>query len=285
LLSQFISTKTNLRTDTYSCDKALDLIQSIVARIRALTPKDFVISIKISAADYTSSESSNSSLTEHEQSALHHLLTIASWGTIDIIEVSGGDYETPSFLTSERSQCNSMRQTFFTRFSRQAVKALSSLSTSCDPSTRPLILLTGGLRTPALLSKALALKHADLLGIGRAAVRSPEIPTILKSQLLKQPGGAADNDAPFQPEPNPNAIHLNPPARWLWKILMCMKLIGAGGEMAWHVLAIRNVAVLPMTEGPTRPNLDYTLGALHCVLMMFLWRLPTSDRQRSGRPT
>jgi hypothetical protein len=214
---------------------------------------------------------------------LQHLLTIASWATVDIIEVSGGDYETPSFMTSEVSQCKSMRQTFFTRFSRQAIKVLSSTSNSSDPSTRPLILLTGGLRTPALLSTALAAKHADLLGIGRAAVRSSDIPTILKSQPQ-----STDSDAPFQPEPNLNAIRLYPPASWLWMILMCMKLSGAGADMAWHTLVMRDVAMSPMIEGSkksTRPKLNYTLGALHCVLLMFLWRLPSSDRQSNGRLT
>jgi hypothetical protein len=278
LLSQFLSPKTNIRTDAYSCDKALDLIQTIIGRIRALTPKDFVISIKLNAADYTSG-SPDSSLTEHEQRALQHLLTIASWATVDIIEVSGGDYETPSFVTSEPSQCKSMRQSFFTRFSQQAVKALSSVSNSSESSTRPLILLTGGLRTPALLCKALSSKHADLLGIGRAAVRSPDIPTILKSQSLKLLfGDVTDTDAPFQPEPDPIAIRLRPPASWLWSILMCMKLTGAGADIAWHTLVMRNIAMLPMIEGDnssTLPELDYTLAALHCILMMFFWRLPT----------
>ena len=283
MLSQFVLPKKNQRKDAYSCDRALDLIQSIVVQIRALTPKDFVISIKLSAADYVLG-SPNSGLTEHEQQALYHLFTIANWGTIDIIEVSGGNYEAPSFLTSERSQSKPMTQTFLTRFSQQAIQVLSSVSNSCDSSTRPLILLTSGLRTPALLSKALALKHADFLGISRAAVRSPDIPTILKSQLL-QSGDIADNDATFQPEPDLNTIRLYPPASWLWKILLYMKLIGAGAEMAWHVLVMRDLAMLPMVEAdkvPTRPNLDYTLGPLHCILMMFLWRLPTSKRQSNA---
>ena len=210
-------------------------------------------------------------------------MTVASWATVDIIEVSGGDYETPSFMTSERSQCKFTRQAFFTRFSQQAVEALSlfSVSDSSDPSTRPMILLTGGLRTPALLSTALTSKHADLLGIGRAAVRSPDIPTILKCQLSKpQSDDVAECDAPFEPEPDLDAIHLYPPASWLWSILTCMKLAGAGADIAWHTLAMRDIAMLPLIEGdkkPILPKLNYTLGALYCVVMMFLWRLPATS--------
>ena len=279
LLSLFLSPTTNKRTDSYSCDKSLDLIQTIIDRIRAQTPKDFVISIKLNAADYTSG-STESNLTTLEQRALQHLMTIASWATVDIIEVSGGDYETPLFMTSERSQCRSPRQTFFTRFSHQAVKALSSVSDSSVTSTRPMILLTGGFRTPAMLSAALASKHADLLGIGRAAVRSPDIPTILMAQPATQSDSAAENHASFEPEPDLDAIRLYPPASWLWNILSRMKLAGAGADMAWHTLAMRDIAMLPLIEGdkkPIVPKLNYTLGALYCVLMMFLWRLPASN--------
>lgn len=251
-----------------------------------LTPKDFVISIKLNAADYASG-SLDSNLTEHEQRALQHLLAIASWATVDIVEISGGDYETPSFMTNEVDQCKSVRQTFFTRFSRQAMKSLSSVSNSSNPSTRPSILLSGGLRTPGMLSTALASKHADLLGIGRAAVRSPNIPTILKSQnqpFEPQSSDATYTSALFQPEPDLNVIRLYPPVSWLWNILLCVKLTGAGAEMAWHTLVMRDVAMSPMIEGDkesTSPKLDYKLGALHSVLRMFLWKLPTltSDRQ------
>ena len=60
------------------------------------------------------------------------------------------------------------RQAFFAQFSSKLMEELSSM-TSSDGSL-PLVLLTGGLRTPAHLNTALSAKHTHLLGIGRSSV-------------------------------------------------------------------------------------------------------------------
>ena len=262
-------------------------------KIRALTPPDFVIGIKLNAADYTNSISGpDVSLTEHEQRAMQHLLTIASWATIDFVEISGGDYETPDFLaTSTPKEQKPTRQAFFTRFSQHAIKTLSSAS---DISTRPLILLTGGLRTPALLTTALALNHADLVGIGRAAIRSPDIPTILKSKVVSSHASVAERaptstpddwEAPFTCEPELKDPPY-PPLNWVWNLLMSVKLVGAGADMAWHTLAMRAIASLPMTgsdgQPTTPPELDYNLSGMQCVVRMFFWKM---SHDVSGDPT
>lgn len=59
------------------------------------TSKSFAICVKISAADYISEEAVNTTFSRTETSALGHLLEMASWGLLDIIEISGGDYENP----------------------------------------------------------------------------------------------------------------------------------------------------------------------------------------------
>ena len=68
-------------------------------------PKGFVICMKLNAADYAEA-SSTPSLSEHEQHALQHLREIARWGTVDVIEVSGGDYEKPGLLSQGRFSSN-----------------------------------------------------------------------------------------------------------------------------------------------------------------------------------
>ena len=62
--------------------------------IRSAVPRTFVLGIKINAADYVATDDDNS----HKQKptlpdALDHIRTIACWGLIDFIEISGGDYE------------------------------------------------------------------------------------------------------------------------------------------------------------------------------------------------
>lgn len=94
-----VNDKSNVRTDQYSVDNALDMFHRIVKQIRQSTEDIFVISIKLNASDYIHTESSNAeSLSEAEKLALKHLITIADWGLVDIIEISGGDYEKPGLF-------------------------------------------------------------------------------------------------------------------------------------------------------------------------------------------
>jgi 2,4-dienoyl-CoA reductase-like NADH-dependent reductase (Old Yellow Enzyme family) len=82
-------------------DRALELLHTIVQGIRASTSIDFVISVKLNAADYSPTdiaEDSSSLLTEGEQRALEHLLALATWRLIDIVEISGGDYDQPGIF-------------------------------------------------------------------------------------------------------------------------------------------------------------------------------------------
>ncbi|KAJ3506686.1 hypothetical protein NLJ89_g6734 [Agrocybe chaxingu] len=220
LLSQFLSPKTNKRKDAYSYTNALDtIIKRIVDRTRARTRKDFVIGIKLNAADYTSPDSNDSvesSLTDGEQQALKHLLAIASWHTVDMVEISGGDYEKP-----------------------------------------------GGLRTPGLLHSALEEKHADLLGIGRSSILCPDLPSLLRKKQLS-------DDEPFAAPPDlrlPTILSL-PPLSWLWALLPKVKVIGAGVNMAWYVVAIRHVSERRERvggKGPVRP--DYAIGGLGSLFL------------------
>jgi len=72
-------------------------LKKLVQRIRALLPQDFVISIKLNAADYVQGGLS-------EEAALDHIKDIAGWAqeghSVDLIEISGGNYENLSMLTT-----------------------------------------------------------------------------------------------------------------------------------------------------------------------------------------
>ena len=48
----------------------------------------------MNAADYTNSERDKHRAIDDDR-VLDHVRTIASWGMVDFIEVSGGDYEKP----------------------------------------------------------------------------------------------------------------------------------------------------------------------------------------------
>jgi 2,4-dienoyl-CoA reductase-like NADH-dependent reductase (Old Yellow Enzyme family) len=73
------------------------MVREIVDGIRDVVPKDFVVGIKINSADYVGSggKPSDETVLKETQHAVDHICSIAHWGTIDFIEISGGDYESP----------------------------------------------------------------------------------------------------------------------------------------------------------------------------------------------
>lgn len=89
------SLQSNVRTDEYSAKKnPLLFLHRIVSAIRGAgeIPQDFVVGVKMNAADYVDS---GAGVVASEDFALDHLKEIASWGLVDFIEVSGGDYDSP----------------------------------------------------------------------------------------------------------------------------------------------------------------------------------------------
>ena len=57
--------------------------------IRACVAKEFVLGIKLNAGDYVDGQAHD------DLRALDHVRSIAAWGCVDFIEISGGDYENP----------------------------------------------------------------------------------------------------------------------------------------------------------------------------------------------
>ncbi|KAL0579247.1 hypothetical protein V5O48_002751 [Marasmius crinis-equi] len=255
LLAQFLSPKANKRTDVYAVG-SLTLLRRITTEIRKTASPNFVLGLKLNTTDYSTVESTSA----QEDRALGHLLTIASWGTIDFVELSGGDYENPDFLSSGHK---SSRQAFFASFSSKAVQAISTIQTP----TPPLILLTGGLRSPGHLQAALSSRHTHLLGVGRASILCPDLPRVLNARLTTD-----DDDrlfSPFQPDPDTDLkfVHQRPWS-WVWPLVPKLKLIGGGVQMAWYSIVMRHMAGLGERE---EFRVDYSVGGLEAVIRMWLW--------------
>ncbi|KAF6764839.1 hypothetical protein DFP72DRAFT_998505 [Ephemerocybe angulata] len=240
---------TNRRTDEFAAQEGneLNMLRILVSRIRAVVPATFVIGIKLNAGDYSASVD-DPSISPKEQRALNHITTIAGWGGVDFIEISGGDYESPDFMSTRPK---SSRQAFFSHVSQKAVQTLESMPRKVDSPPLPLILLTGGLRTPAALHSALKSNHAHLLGIGRSAILCPDIPSRLASS-------SSNDTTPFAPEPD-----IAPPPG-----LPAIPLVGAGANMSWYGMHMRGLE--------ERPNLavaypDYSLTGPSAVLWTWIW--------------
>ncbi|KAG1876985.1 hypothetical protein C8R48DRAFT_689345 [Suillus tomentosus] len=263
LLAQFMSPKSNIRNDKYSVapENATRMLSEIIEAIRKVVPTTFIIGIKINSADYVTSGNTEEVSQEGERRVLDHIRTIASWGVIDFIEISGGDYEKPDFMACSGSQ-KLDRQAFFAQFSRTVMKDLHQ--SPVPFSSVPLILLTGGLRSHSHLHAALMSRHADLLGIGRCAVLCPDLPKILRSQLQNNKSSSTWADKPFTREPE--AVFRA--SKWVPSV----KLIGSGVGTAWYTTRMRDIAISQIKNPRAEPPpADYNRGGLIAVSMMWAW--------------
>lgn len=178
----------------------------------------------------------------------------------------------------------SPRQAFFARFSQQALATLTASRDATSGILPPLILLTGGLRTPSHLHTALSSQHADLLGIGRASVTCPHLPDI----LWKTANECDDTYTAFAPTPR---LAFSFPrsgskfTRWIWSFMPKIQLIGAGAGMAWYVIMMRRLAMNAKhgsRNNHRRFQMDYDMGALATIVSMWMPWMPVDWNGQSS---
>lgn len=170
---------------------------------------------------------------------------------------------------SPTALATSPRQAFFAQFSRHAMEALSPYSNPNSNASAPLILLTGGLRTPSHLRTAITSRHAHLLGIGRGSVTCPNLPDILRRMEDTESEFVDDPYTLFAPEPNLALGFFGSywSGRWIWTFMSRIQLIGAGAGMAWYVVMIRRLA---SKKRDRNVHMDYQMGAMEAILKMWI---------------
>ncbi|KAG6330225.1 hypothetical protein ID866_8865 [Astraeus odoratus] len=240
------------------------MLHETVDAIRALTPRDFVLGIKINSADYVQAgeQPSNRHVETEMKRILEYIRLISHWGTIDFIEIN--------FMTSAMA---TPRQAFFSHFSKAAMEYLKREHPFDSECRLPLILLTGGLRSPAHLQTALDAGHADLLGIGRGSILCPELPNILRKRRSCIEKGISlvfENDTePYARGPNEGRR----PPFWFPRV----KLLGASVVLAWYTVRMREIAeshIIRSTgdrRSPSIPLPNYDMGAVEAMLKMWIW--------------
>lgn len=155
LLSQFLSPLTNRRTDAWGGDIAgrARLLIEIVRRVRAVTEPSFVVAVKLNSADFQKGGF------DDEDSAA--VLAMLERERVDLVEISGGNYESPALLFGQGSP----REAYFLTFAEAAKKA-----------TKLPLMLTGGFRTRGAMDAALASGAVDIVGIARPVAFDPRAP-------------------------------------------------------------------------------------------------------------
>ena len=179
LLSQFLSPRSNQRTDQYGgslANRARALLDAVAAVRKAVGPK-FPVSVKLNSADF-----------QKGGFAFEDSLQVVQWleqAGVDLIEISGGTYEQPKLLglqgmeEEEQQQVASstqLREAYFVDFA----KAMQ------DKVNVPLM-VTGGFRQRLVMEQALQTGSADIIGLGRPLCVMTDAPKQLLEGLAELP--------------------------------------------------------------------------------------------------
>lgn len=162
LLSQFLSPLANVRTDGWggSPENRRRMLIETVRAVRTAIGKDKILSVKLNSADFQQGGLS-------QEESLQIALALEAEG-IDLLEISGGNYESPAQLgyAPDRS---AQRDAYFIDYAT-ALRKQSKLP----------LMLTGGLRDVDFMNHIIANGTVDLVGLARPFAIQPD----LAKQLL-----------------------------------------------------------------------------------------------------
>jgi 2,4-dienoyl-CoA reductase-like NADH-dependent reductase (Old Yellow Enzyme family) len=179
LLSQFLSPRSNLRTDQYGgalANRARVLLEA-VRSVRAAVGSNFPVAVKLNSADF-----------QKGGFAFEDSLQVAQWletEGVDLLEISGGTYEQPKLLGVEGieeeepqhvAQSTAMREAYFVDF------ALAMQQKVSIP-----LMVTGGFRRRDVMEEAISGGGADLIGLGRPMCVATDAPNQLLTGVKELP--------------------------------------------------------------------------------------------------
>ena len=162
LVSQFLSPRHNQRTDQWggSLENRMRFVLAIYQAIRDEVGKDFPIGVKLNSADFM-----KGGFTEAD--SMEVVKALANAG-IDLIEISGGTYESPSMVGHKVKESTLKREAYFLDYIEKVRELVDT----------PLV-LTGGFRSSSAMQSALDSGATDLIGLARTTAVDPDFPNKL----------------------------------------------------------------------------------------------------------
>lgn len=170
LISQFLSPLTNWRQDQWggSIENRMRFLLEIYQAVRAVTSENFIISVKLNSADFQ-----RGGMTESDVITVFKAMDAAG---IDLIEISGGNYEAPAMAGARQVKASTVaREAYFLDFADQIRQHIQCA-----------LMVTGGFRTATGMNDALSSGACDFIGIARPfAVETHLAQTLLAGQDVK----------------------------------------------------------------------------------------------------
>ncbi|MAL80580.1 MAG: NADH:flavin oxidoreductase [Sneathiella sp.] len=169
LISEFLSPLANRRTDQWggSLENRARLLRRIVQGVRAAMGPAYPISVKLNSSDF-----------QKGGFDLEDCLQVVKWleeDSVDLLEVSGGNYENPAMMIGTRGKdeirdSTIAREAYFLEYAK-SIRAATTIP----------LMVTGGFRSRAVMDAALQSGAVDIIGIGRPMCVDPDAPNHLLS--------------------------------------------------------------------------------------------------------
>lgn len=153
LVTQFLSPLTNTRTDEWGGDpvRRRRFLLDIVRTIRSRVSPGFAVSVKLNSADFQ-----RGGFTEAESRDVVEALSTEG---IDLLEISGGNYESPA-MSGTAAASTRAREAYFLEYARTVRGVAGDVP----------LAVTGGFRTETGMSEAIESGDCDAVGIARPTV-------------------------------------------------------------------------------------------------------------------
>jgi 2,4-dienoyl-CoA reductase-like NADH-dependent reductase (Old Yellow Enzyme family) len=161
LISQFLSPAANQRDDEWGGDpqRRRRVLLEVTRAVRAAIGPDPILSVKLNSSDFQ-----RGGFTEEE--SLDVIAHLDAEG-IDLLEVSGGTYESPA-MTGSAAESTRRREAYFLEFAQHA-RAITTVP----------LMVTGGFRSGTGMTEAISIGATDLVGLARPLSVEPELPAAL----------------------------------------------------------------------------------------------------------
>jgi 2,4-dienoyl-CoA reductase-like NADH-dependent reductase (Old Yellow Enzyme family) len=167
LVTQFLSPLTNLRHDAWGGDptRRMRFLIEVVRRVRSRVSPGFAVSVKLNSADFQ-----RGGFSEDDS---RDVVAALAQEAVDLIEVSGGNYESPAMSGSAAASTRT-REAYFLEYARSVRDAAGGVP----------LAVTGGFRSRSGMQDALTAGDCDVIGIARPTVTTTDAAqAILKGRV------------------------------------------------------------------------------------------------------
>jgi 2,4-dienoyl-CoA reductase-like NADH-dependent reductase (Old Yellow Enzyme family) len=172
LISQFLNPLVNKRTDQWggSLENRARFARRVVRAVREAVGPDFPVAAKLNSADFQKGGFS-----------FEECIQVATWlaqDSLDLLEISGGNYEQLSLLGAEPEdvrESTRKREAYFLDYAK-AIRSAAKIP----------LMVTGGFRTREVMQSALDDAELDVIGLARPFCTQPDLVNQLIDGSLQQ---------------------------------------------------------------------------------------------------